>query len=208
MKDNIIMIFSQLCLSKRKPLAFALWTLISSISPSPDSSWWWMVSPVVLNLAQLKVTGQKFLCVSFHSLAWNCFLVCIFLLTINTTLLFAFFIQYSHWRTSFWVKFPLRQKEQWASTSPEVLSHRSCSWSPFGVNFCNPLTWLPWWPRDSLLAFTWTVLSLYLTYSWQFLANADLKPEETFTSFNLIVQSALCQRFWCELCRIFELHGT
>lgn len=76
MNDNITMIFSQLCLSKRKPLAFALWTLISSISPSPDCSCWWMVSPVVLNLVQLKVIGQKFLCVSFHSLAWNCFLVC------------------------------------------------------------------------------------------------------------------------------------
>lgn len=34
-----------------------------------------------------------------------------------------------------------------------------------------------------------------------------LKPEGAFTSFNLTVQSAVCQGLWRELCRIFELHG-
>lgn len=146
MKDNIIIIFSQLCLSERKPVAFALWTLISSISPSPDSSWWWIMLPVVLNIAQLKETEQK-LCVCFLSFfrLEPLSSVCVFLLTIRTVLCLAYFTKYLHWITHFGVKFILKQKEQWASTTWYVLSQAMqliTFWVRFaaGVNLYNP--WL------------------------------------------------------------------
>lgn len=68
-----------------------------------------------------------------------------------------------------------------ASTSPEALSHRSCSWSPCGV--CCFGVCLPWWLRSSLLA--WTVLS-YLTYSRQLLANVDFNPRRDLFKYHLI----------------------
>lgn len=102
-------------------------------------------------------------------------------------------------------------KKQWASTTWDVLSQAMqliTFWVRFavGVNLYNTLTCLPWWPTNSLLAFTWTDLSWYLTYSWQFLTIQILKPEGAFTSFNLTVQSVDCQGLWSETCRIFELH--